>query len=764
METYQQFRDDLLALARDTGDLLQTAENTPTFSHQLISDWQTTARRIHRQLDEEVLRVAVVGSIKSGKSTFVNALLGDDITKRGAGVVTSIVTRIRPGKALGATLFFKSWEAVNADIRHAVAMLPDTDTDNIPEDFDIRDAEHRRSISARLDRLGTDRLLHDGVRNPGVALIRSYLAGYDRVCDMISGTDGARHEFSARQFQEHRSFTGEDALSVYLKDIQLDIPETGLDPHVEIADCQGSDSPNPLHLAMIQDYLVITHLIVYLVSSRTGLREADIRFLSMIRKMGIMDNIVFVINCDLSEHESVDSLKGLLIRTREELESIKPDPDMHTFSCLYNLFKQTRSRLSEKDTHRLAQWGKESALIAFSDDQTAQFHSAFIYHLSQRRYTLLLNNHLARIQVIIDGLAHVARLGWDMLARDAESAAAFQRKIADHFNGVRQLSHVVKNTLNGAGDTIKKRLRNQVDRLFDSKTGIARGVLKFVRSYEISRTQVPAQIGDAGFSTVFHGVFQGFRRALDAHMAESVNPMIIQACKQMESHILEGFQDVSRPVNTMVRDTVADYNQTLSGFNIPLVKETVDAFPPPDIESIKQAADLHLPPAQAVLHYSNQTRTEAMVRFGVYRVVQYIRGFFSRKPKGGGMDPERALRDGVARVKRQTESAVISLFKDYQENLKFQYMFKLTDAVSDHLYQAISDRFQAYGADLEKTVALMGNRKEDKAAAMDQLMAMVSAVQALSDRVQQLRGRIEMADSDDFITAKTQTNHAKEAP
>jgi len=37
------------------------------------------------QLTEETIRVAVVGPIKSGKSTFLNALLRGDYLKRGAG-------------------------------------------------------------------------------------------------------------------------------------------------------------------------------------------------------------------------------------------------------------------------------------------------------------------------------------------------------------------------------------------------------------------------------------------------------------------------------------------------------------------------------------------------------------------------------------------------------------------------------------------------------------------------------------------------------
>ena len=111
----------------------------------------------------------------------------------------------------------------------------------------------------------------------------------------IIGPDTVTLCYAEDHFGEHRTFVGNDILAVYLKDVELEINTGDIDSHIEIADCQGSDSSNPLHLTSIQDYLLRTHLIVYVISSRTGLRQADIKFLSMIKKMGIMENILFVL-------------------------------------------------------------------------------------------------------------------------------------------------------------------------------------------------------------------------------------------------------------------------------------------------------------------------------------------------------------------------------------------------------------------------------------------------------------------------------------
>ena len=93
--------------------------------------------------------------------------------------------------------------------------------------------------------------------------------------------------------------------------------------------------------------------------------------------MGILDNILFVINCDFSEHESIKELQALVNKVQEELNLIKPDPEVYTFSALFNLFSSQLINLSEKDQLRMLQWKTEEELTDFSISETEQFESAF---------------------------------------------------------------------------------------------------------------------------------------------------------------------------------------------------------------------------------------------------------------------------------------------------------------------------------------------------------------------------------------------------
>lgn len=56
--------------------------------------------QVKQRLQDRATYVAVVGEFSAGKSTFINALLGDDLLKTSALVSTSVATQIRPGDKL----------------------------------------------------------------------------------------------------------------------------------------------------------------------------------------------------------------------------------------------------------------------------------------------------------------------------------------------------------------------------------------------------------------------------------------------------------------------------------------------------------------------------------------------------------------------------------------------------------------------------------------------------------------------------------------
>ena len=62
-------------------------------------DQPETARWLHHQLRrlDEPLRVAIAGKVKAGKSTLLNALVGEQVAPTDAGECTRVVTWYRDG-------------------------------------------------------------------------------------------------------------------------------------------------------------------------------------------------------------------------------------------------------------------------------------------------------------------------------------------------------------------------------------------------------------------------------------------------------------------------------------------------------------------------------------------------------------------------------------------------------------------------------------------------------------------------------------------
>lgn len=743
MDTYNSLKGELFQINQDISTLFSDAISITGMFDQSFEDWQTTCSGIHKQMSEKIIRVAVVGSIKSGKSTFINALFKGDHLKRGAGVVTSITTRVRSGKQLKAKLLFKSWDEVNSEIEQALALFPSLDWRTEKNRFDIRRKSERIDLQQALHSLGTEHLFTNYTRNVNNVLLTSYIKGYDKVEDIIS-SDTKTGQYEDNLFKEHWAFVGDMSMAVYLKDIQLEIDSGSIDGNIEFADCQGSDSPNPLHLAMIQDYLLLTHLIIYVVSSRTGLREADIKFLSIIKKMGIMDNILFVINCDFSEHESIHDLKALVEKVKEELSMIKPDPDIYSISALFNLFKVQNMNLSQKDRLRLAHWEKEKELTAFSDRETERFESYFYNKLTKDSYFLLLKNHLERLSVISSGAAHWILIRQNILVKDADSANEIVGKIKSHQIRMNQIKSMIKNTLDGSIQKIKRELKSDIDCYFDVRSGnLLSDIVEFIRSYKVSHRQYDENLKVAGFSNTLYLVFQEFKQALDTYMAESINPEVIRFVREKEARIKEYFDSIAGPFDVMIQDANAEYNSMIGSLEIKRSQNNQKRIELADIGAIKDITGLAFPPAVASMRYTAKMKSDAVIRLGFYKVIKILKRLFKKPIQSKNEDEIRALRGGVLRVKRETERSIVFHFKDYQENIKFQYINKLVEAVSKSLYESLLDRFQAYVTDLSNIVELINNKLIDKKQATEILKEMEQSSREIGDRINIIREKIE---------------------
>ena len=745
MDSYNYLKEEILKINQDILSLISKAKSIPGMAETSFGDWEKTCRGLPDQMAEDMMRVAVVGPIKSGKSTFLNSMLKGDYLKRGAGVVTSIVTRVRSGDRLSAHLYFKSWNEVNAEMQQALVLFPSLERRKNNSNFDIRKENERRQIQEALKSLSSEQLISHDTRNLNNVLLTSYIKGYERVYDILSSGDLTRR-YEETTFDEHKGFVGNEDLAVYLKDVQLQIPSAGTHENIEIADCQGSDSSNPMHLAMIQDYLLLTHLIVYVISSRTGLRQADIQFLSMIKKMGILDNILFVVNCDFSEHESMEELATLLGKVKEELALIKPDPEVYTFSALFNLFSSPQVTLSEKDQLRMLQWKTEEELTDFSVKETMRFQSAFDLKLSGGRGAVLFRNHLERLSVFLSGMANWIGINRDILARDSQSTKEMMQKLRTHQERVEQMKTVLQTTISGAVVKIKNKLNVDVNRFFDIHSGeLIKKIFTFIKDYKGLTEPVKGKADLPGVSRTMYLGYQDFKQSLDKFITEDINPEVIRFIKMQEKEIGNYFETITRPYNAMLSDSYDEYMRMIKKLGVSLNIEGQPNIELPDMAAWIQQSVLNPPKLVTTMHYSARIKTAAILHLGAYSLQRNFKKILKKPASKKEEVFRQALRSGTQQMKRETLKSVVEQLKDYRENLKFAFLFKLVEKFAENLSDLMIDRFQLFFTDLTAVADRLDSTKTDRQQTSNILEEMDQRAAEVKGSIGHLRRRLEQS-------------------
>jgi len=742
VETYNDLKNAVLNINQDLGLFIRKAGSIDGLSHHPLDAWKETTNRIHRQLAEEMIRVAVVGSIKSGKSTLINALFGGDYLKRGAGVVTSIVTKIRPGDSMRARLEFKTWDEINSELNQALVLFSAAHMETDERSFDITREEDRTQLQQSLSSLNTEQLISNDTRDPNSVLITEFLNGYDRVENFVYFDPGI-HTFEKKDFYKQKDFVGDESLAVYLRDVLLTLiaPE-GFGGNLEIADCQGSDSPNPLHLTMIQDYLLHAHLIIYVLSSRTGLRQADIKLLNIIKKMGLLRNIFFVLNCDFSEHENLADLKRIVDRVRGELNMILPEPEVLTFSALYNLFNglaHKEAPLARKDLLRLEQWREETDMVTFSDRETDQFVKALVKKVSLNRFELLVQSNLERISTVASSMEDWVQINKDLLNKDAGEVQTALAEINKRRQASDQVASVIKDTLEGTTRKLKRDLSVDVERFFDVQhSETIQGIIEFIDSYNASIKDYEKDLETSGFLPTLYRIFQSLREATNRYLAESVNPKLVDLVHVEEEKIKGVFDQVSGPYSLMIQDALDQHQRTMEKLGIRVPQRPFKRVEGPDIAMVKSDTNLSIPPLVTTMRYSVRIKTDAILRLGFYSTLKTVRKLFKKKTGGELESAMRSLEDSVRRIKEQIQESIAAHHVDYKENLKYQYLFKLADMVSSTLYEALVDRVRAFTGSLSDISGLMENQWVARDQIVEEFVSLENLVSGVLDKVRKV--------------------------
>ncbi len=685
------------SIVSDILSVIDTMESVPPLADDMLESIKTQCGEIPEQIQSNRIKIAVVGVIKSGKSTLINAMTGKEVVKRGAGVVTAVTTRIRKGKKNRAVLFLKSWDDINQTLKNALEMFPQEDDAPLnvnPETFDLRrkkDQDFLRQVYGKL--VQGFPVTDQGIR-PETLVIRNALDGYDACRDLV-GADREQLVFEGRQFADHKQFTGDAANAFYVADACLELFGKSLDPRVELADCQGADSTDPGQLSRVVSYLQQANLIIYCISSRTGLRRSDMRFLKVIQGMGLLENILFVNNCDLSEHETLDDLRTSEQNTIQELGLLLESPELYSFSALMRLFCAMEKKLSRRNRKRLALWQEDPAMTAWCNENAERFDVRLSDLLSRRHHRLLVSNHLGRLLHVCTVLENKSNLFLDGLTATRDDREQIQKKIARIKNNVKQLESIVKNAVPGAVAGLTREIETELDDAFAKDAGrIRKKMAAFVDRTPLDTSLYQSRFKELGIKKVLYLMFQDFRRALDLFVMTDIMPDISTLAAHLENRIQSYFQSlldtyrIDLSTISLAPGPAKDLDiQPRAVSGSPVLDHFVD------VQAIKKILGLTLPDITMMPRYSGRIQNQTLTGLGVMFVTRCFRALLDRHPSfslNSGFDM------AAQRIKKQTLQGIEPQIEQFHLRLKNQYFMPLIRAVTRDVTDKIHERFSLY--------------------------------------------------------------------
>ncbi|MCA1794427.1 MAG: dynamin family protein [Desulfotignum sp.] len=705
-QTIDTIVSDLLAV-------IEMMEDLPPMSGDALQVYKKRCSSIPEQIRSNRIKIAVAGVIKSGKSTLINAMIGKELVKRGAGVVTSITTRIRKGRKNRALVFLKSWDDINGILRNSLEMFPENDPKIQPVDiagFDLRRKKDRAFLQQVYEKLVQDfPVIDQGIR-PEILVIRNALEGYE-ACYPLVGADRGCMVFEAKQFENHKTFTGNPANAFYVKDVCLELFGKVLEPHVEIADCQGTDSTDPDQLHQILHYIQASNLIIYCISSRTGLRQSDLHFLKLIRRLGLLDNIVFVNNCDLSEHDTLKDLQAVENQTRRDLGLLTADPELFSFSALLELFCAMEKKLGRRDRKRLALWQEDTAMARYCKQNAKHFYRHFGALLAQHHHRLLISNHLERLYTMTLAMEKKALLYRQVLASDMDGRKKTEHHIGQIRTNAARLKSIVEPAISGAISGLTSEIDTHLENSFAKEPiHIRQKLHEFIRNASLDAGSYQNRVKELGFQKMLYLLFQDFKRDLDMFVIKHVLPDIKALVTENENRIetccqsfLDSYQvDVEELIPAMEPQGEMRNDQALSKHR--------DIAMAVDVQAIKKILGLMLPKPAFSPHYSARMQAGAFTELGVSFFARLLS--FLKDKRQFSFAP--GLEAAANRIKKLSMAAVDQKIDLFHDRVRNQYFIPLIHAVTRDLTDKIHDRFLLYEsleADMTQLFDLRQNQK-----------------------------------------------------
>ena len=355
MNSPRKVRSDIQALAKQISQV-RTAllEKQGISVAQIGKECRRSADILTELLAKQELpenyKVAVVGRFKTGKSSFVNELLGARLASEDTNPETAAITTFRHGAKVKATITFltkEEWEKLRA--------LYSED----PKHIDA----HRVKMweSFRQAKKGRDANLDESFDLKSLA--DQYLASTGVKLEVLLEDESSKK--SVAEFRKRlKDFTsGAKPHHCLVKTIEIESPAEILEGGVLLIDTPGLDDTERFRVSLTEKTVEDVDAILFLTKSGESYGQSDKDFLlSLLRKGTVKQLIVVITQVDLTYQQHLDNAEA----SDDEPESIGVR------------IERERRRLAKELSETLAELGSDdSPAIRSYREQLGEIEIAF---------------------------------------------------------------------------------------------------------------------------------------------------------------------------------------------------------------------------------------------------------------------------------------------------------------------------------------------------------------------------------------------------
>jgi hypothetical protein len=153
-----------------------------------------------------------------------------------------------------------------------------------------------------------------------------------------------------------------------------------------------------------------------------------------------------------------------------------------------------------------------------------------------------------------------------------------------------------------------------------------------------------------------------------------------------------------------------------------------------DLNTIKEKIGLRLPLGTATFQYTVKIRTGATLRYGIHSISKFIKRVIKKSSDSREIQI-KALSDSLEIIKSEFRNAVRFHFDNLRENLKFQYFARLLDALEDHIYRLLIERYESYSTDIRSIENMLQKQGTERDELMRFLKHSSEKINAIVDEI-----------------------------